>query len=492
MSNEPLTARAFRLPLVVTLLVIAWVVTFHSSMLSLGAVSHIDETFTLDRSTAFLAQNDWWNVYTNNKVNFNKPPLQYWMSALLIDRGVDLTLALRIPSFVFGALCLFATALFAYSLFPTLPWVMPVSVLFATSSDRLWESSMMAMLDMGSLFFVTLALSGINLALRNPKWWYLVGFCVAVGAWQKAPIALGFVGGYLVFLALTSPWHQYSIRQVFLNRHLWISLGAGILFGASWHIWQFIQHGSFAVEQAIGKQMVGRFTPSGESGETKSIREVLSHIFGAEGAIRLFGLIAVFAVPFYSKRYDLLPIPMILLAYMIAYAFAGGHLSDRYTMLFITMVAVFLAGAILSSAYTLQTKAMTILIMSLLSGGPVKPPDELRLFPKPHITLQTEILTLVGQNAEIERTLIICNWNPEERINPGFVTYYASGGRSHHRINSLRQLEVFFSSGKSAGPIEGICRDLDFKDLERFLSDIEVLNTVGPYVHFHATPRTDI
>lgn len=492
MEDQRITWETFTLPLVVTLLIIAWVVSFHASMLPLGGISHHDESLNLDRSTSFLIQGDWWNVYTNNQVNFNKPPLQYWMSAMLVERGLDLTVALRLPSFVFGALCLFATALFAYSLFPTLPWVVPVSVLFVTSSDRFWESSLMAMLDTGSLFFLTLALAGINLALRNPRWWYLVGFAIAIGALQKAPIALGFVAAYLLCLVLTSPLHKHSIRQLLLNRHFCIGMSLGIFLAFSWHFWQFIQHGSTAIQQGIGREMVGRIAPTSETADTKNIREVLSHMFGAEGTIRLFGLIAVFAAPFYLKRYDLLPVPIILFAYMIGFAFAGGYLSDRYTILFVIIVAVFLAGAILSSSYSLTTKAMTILVMSLFSGGPVKPPDELRLFPKPHITAQREILTSVGTEADPDRALLICNWNRSERVVPGFVTYYEGSGRSHIRVSSIERLQTIFDEGRVTGPVEGVCRDLDIVDLQRYLIDIEVLNRVEPYVHFHAVTREEM
>lgn len=485
-TDQTLTRKDFTLPLVVTLLFIAWVVTFHVSMISLGDISHYDESLNLDRSTSFLIRGDWWNVYTNNVVNFNKPPLQYWMSALLIDRGVDLTVALRLPSFVFGALCLFATALFAYSIFPTLPWIIPISVLFVSSSDRLWESSLMAMLDTGSLFFVTLALAGMNLVLRDSRWWYLVGFSIAAGALQKAPIALGFVAGYMLFLVLTAPLHRHSLRGIFLNRHFWISIALGVLLGFSWHIWQYVQHGATAIQQGIGREMVGRIAPTVEADSTKPLREVASHIFGAEGAIRLFGLIAVFFVPHYFRRYDLLPIPLVLLAYMLVYAFAGGHLSDRYTMLFITIVSVMLAGGILSSSYSFKAKAMAVFVLSLFSGGPAKPPDDLRLFAQPYIITQKEILTVVGQDADYDRALLVCNWNQSERIIPGQVTYYEGSGRRHTRINSQEMLDAVFRSGRIAGPVEGVCRDQDFKDLERYLTDIEIRTRIEPYVHFRA------
>ena len=492
MTDQTVKLRDFRLPLIVTLLFITWVVMFHASMLPLGDISHNDESLTLDRTTSFILKEDWLNVYTHNEVNFNKPPLQYWMSALLLERGVDITQALRIPSFVFGVLCLFATALFSYSLFPTLPWAIPVSVLFVSSSDRFWESATMAMLDTGALLFITLALAGINLALKNPKWWYLVGFSIAVGALQKAPIALAFVGAYLFFLAITSPWHGHRIKDVFLNRHLWLSLALGLLFAFSWHIWQFVQHGNIAIRQGIGREMVGRVAPTGATDSVKSVREVASHMFGAEAAIRFFGLIAVFAVPFRFKRYDLLPIPLIFTAYMIGFAYAGGHVSNRYTMMFVILVAVLLAAAILKFSYSLQTKAMIIFLMSIFSGGPAKPPSELKIFPPSYMATQIEILSELAANPALDRPLFVCNWHRSERIIPGYITYYGAGGRTHTRVEFLERLPAVFEQGRVSGPFEGVCRSEDLATLDPYIQDIEIITEIEPYVHFRANSREEI
>ncbi len=134
----------FRLPgqtdrsfaILIAILLGLWVTYFHASMISLGEISHYDEYLALDRITAFERQGDWWNVYSNQQVTFNKPPLQYWMSALLLEAGVDMTTALRAPSWLFGGLCLIATGMLAAAILPGNPWVIPAAVLLVTSSER--------------------------------------------------------------------------------------------------------------------------------------------------------------------------------------------------------------------------------------------------------------------------------------------------------------------------------------------------------------------
>lgn len=69
---------------------------------SLGGISHFDEVCTLDRSTAFARFGDWLNVYSENAVSFRKPPLQYWLTAILLELNVPELVALRAPSFVFA------------------------------------------------------------------------------------------------------------------------------------------------------------------------------------------------------------------------------------------------------------------------------------------------------------------------------------------------------------------------------------------------------
>ena len=72
---------------------------WYAALLPVGGISHFDEVCTLDRSTAFARFGDWLNVYSDNAVSFRKPPLQDWLTAILLEGNVpDLPPFARPPS----------------------------------------------------------------------------------------------------------------------------------------------------------------------------------------------------------------------------------------------------------------------------------------------------------------------------------------------------------------------------------------------------------
>ena len=64
-------------------ILIAW--SWYLTDLGSGHLYHFDEFYTYDRSTGFARNDDWLAVYSNNEPSLKKPPLQYWMSGLLME-----------------------------------------------------------------------------------------------------------------------------------------------------------------------------------------------------------------------------------------------------------------------------------------------------------------------------------------------------------------------------------------------------------------------
>ena len=145
-------------PTSVSVLLVAVIVLFYGSMLPDGGFSHNDEYLTLDRTNSFTLRDDWWSVYSENRPTFKKPPLQYWMGALLLETGMDRELALRLPSFVFAIGAILLAGLLARMMLPSNPWVFPVTVLLMAGSKRLWENAMSALHDNGATIFAMAAL----------------------------------------------------------------------------------------------------------------------------------------------------------------------------------------------------------------------------------------------------------------------------------------------------------------------------------------------
>ena len=71
---------------------------WYAPTLGTGFITHTDEFATLDRSSSMLTTGDWATVHSRNLPSFKKPPLQYWMGAALMNAGMDLPAALRLPS----------------------------------------------------------------------------------------------------------------------------------------------------------------------------------------------------------------------------------------------------------------------------------------------------------------------------------------------------------------------------------------------------------
>lgn len=221
-------------PLAVTALLILALGVWYASMLGTGSVHHRDEFLTLDRSASFLRLGDWLTVYANNAPTFKKPPLQYWAIAGLMAQGIDLEVALRLPSFLFGLGLLVVTAWLAHIAMPENRWAMPASVLLLACSERFWEICLSALLDTGATFFATLALAATLAAIRRPQLWWLVAAACGMGALQKAPTPLLFSAVPLAVLAATGRWSGVVVGDSLRSRHFIAALTFALILVVAW------------------------------------------------------------------------------------------------------------------------------------------------------------------------------------------------------------------------------------------------------------------
>jgi 4-amino-4-deoxy-L-arabinose transferase-like glycosyltransferase len=72
-----------------------------------GTLTHTDELLTAERSREMLLS-DPWVVHYNFQRSFEKPPLQYWLTALTLSRLHNRTLAVRIWPLLYGCLTMSA------------------------------------------------------------------------------------------------------------------------------------------------------------------------------------------------------------------------------------------------------------------------------------------------------------------------------------------------------------------------------------------------
>lgn len=461
---------------------------WYAALLPVGAISHFDEFYTLDRSTAFARFGDWLNVYSENAVSFRKPPLQYWLTAILLELNVPELVALRAPSFVFALSGLAAIGLLAHAVSPATPLAAPVAILFAASSQAYWRLGVSALLDAGATLSVALALAAAIRALDRPRWWYVAALAIGFGALQKAPVALAVTVAFLAGLWLTSRWHRYRLGAIARAREFQVATLLALLLSSSWILLQFGQHGWVAITELVGEQMVDRFAPSASPLEERGFVDVLLHMTDDERKlVRGLGLIAVLALPAVLRRPELLPLPMILVGYGVAVGMAGGHISWRYASLLVPLYAAALAAAVLHPRVPRPLQAGLVLAIVVGNAGPFLPGAKIGLFPSDNSVDRVEILTRFGARSRDGEALVFCWWD-RPRLPPGAIAVYASNDRPFHLVADP---DALATDNRFMGPetrLRGICKEHQMPRIVAAYPLAEIVDTQGELVHWQAAP----
>jgi 4-amino-4-deoxy-L-arabinose transferase-like glycosyltransferase len=464
---------------VVTLLLV--VAAYYYSLLPTGALKLIDEYWTLDRVGSFVQTGDWLTVHSENKVNFNKPPLQYWISAYFLKSGFDLEYALRIPSFIFSLGLLLAASFLAFQLCPQ-PIVFPVTILILASSFRYWESALSALLDMGAAFFLTFSLIAVFEAMRRPKWWYVVALSTGLSAIQKAPIALGgVIISLVVMLIWGAKYKLQSHRDIFLNRHFALSVCLLLLLLLAWPALQILQHGAAFLQKAYSEQMWDRFAGAdgvaGNSG-TGWLRGL--GLFRGQPLLEVPFILSVLFLPVVIKRAESYVLAALLLIYVLLGTIAGENGSPRYILMLYPAMAAALSAII--TKY-LDWKSLPVAVAySLILGTPLKSAEKIGLGESRQMDY-VDFLSNVKKSIRDNESLIRCRWNRGKRpIFPGTISFYASNGRPVFGLGRPKNLHAM----KITPPYRGICTSDEFNDLVPWLDEPAQVEVFGNYVHWTA------
>lgn len=374
----------------------------HVQHIGAGAVHYYDEFHTLDLTAGFERFDDWSTVYSNNTPSFRKPPLQYWMGALLMEAGVDTTTALRAPSMIFMFGLLIAVVWLSIVIAPQLPWSMPAAVLLCASSLHVWQYALSAMLDIGAALLVVLTLIAILKAVKQPLWWYGVAFLITLGALQKAPVGLVVFWLFLFFYNRTSKLHGGSTadfkKSLHYRRALWLMV-AGVL---CWPLFQTLLHGSNVIQKLYGRQMIERFAPTGPVVKQRTGTDLYSLIIGSEPLLRFLGIAALAWLPFRLRRADLIPFSLIFVMFVLAMFLANGSVYSRYTLIFLPLLIVVLA-IVLVSVFGLRWQWMGVFLAGAISfgvGGAMKSEAELLLQPSEMVVARIAALQVLAADLQ--------------------------------------------------------------------------------------------
>jgi 4-amino-4-deoxy-L-arabinose transferase-like glycosyltransferase len=474
------------LPTLFAALLLGLFASWYAPMIGTGFISHTDEYATLDRSSSMLTTGDWGTVHSRNLPSFKKPPLQYWMSAALMEAGVGLPTALRLPSLLFALAGLAATGFLARVVLPDNPWAAPAAIFLCATSAEFWAAGTSALLDSGSLFLATLAVAATVRALERPGWWYVVAVAVVLGALQKAPIGLFLVLGYLLVLSRTIATHGIDVHAIRrsppFRRAVWIA----VIGSLAWPALQVLRHSTVTVVEDLLGQTVGRFIPAGLDEDLADFTGLYGMILGDEPVLRGLGIAALLWLPWRLRRFDLLPLPVLFGAFVLLMYLAVGNVSGRYTVVFLPWLAVALAAVVLSLPGPALLRGAAILGVSALALGPLRPASELRLDQPPEQAAAIAALRDVGAALRPDETLVICNWRPR-LFPPGAVTYFAADGRPFEMPLAPDEVGARAADGTLAGPFRGLCPTAQLDEIAGSLAGLVRVTERDGFTHWTAT-----
>ena len=477
MSRNPLF-----LPWLLTLALITAFAVQQWQVLPQGAIQHTDEYLTLDRSNSFLLHDDYFTVYSENRPTFKKPPLQYWATAWLMQHTDDLEVALRLPSYLSATALLVVTGILAGVLSPTTPWAIPAAVALLAGAKTFGESTQSALLDLGATLFATVAMLACWLALRQPRWWYLVALVSGLAALQKAPIPPLVVAAMVGFLYLTRKRHGIDVGAALRNRHFAIAVLLTVVLVAAWPALQWALHGTSALAQAYLGEMVDRFNPASESKRPDWLRV----LFNGEGWLRLPAIVALFALPRVLRRSELAVFPFLLVGFVILTTVAGGHVSRRYSIMLMPML---MAAFAIVSVRLVPGRILPVVVIgafALSSGGPFKSAKMLGRTAADGPDVNVPMLQSISRTLGADETLVMCEWGRRKtpKLFPAQVSYYASNGRPFQLITGPQELSRLEGERRVAGPYRGVCNAEQFAELRPWLVDPEVIASANGYVHW--------
>jgi 4-amino-4-deoxy-L-arabinose transferase-like glycosyltransferase len=258
-----------------------------------GMLTHTDELLTAERSREILLVGPWVMHY-NFRRSFEKPPLQYWLTAWTLGHFANRTLAVRIWPFLYGCFTLIAVGWLTFLVESRRPWLIPLSVAMVASSPLFSPEASRGFLDMGLTFFTTMVIVFAQVARKQPAWWLAVGVMCWLGSLQKIPLPF-FVWLVIVFVRMVNPAERSRLKASWL-------IPALLLAVAAMSIWPLVQILRYQMNPlALFHQQVVVWTGSTGIGN----RPYLAILFGLStlgGACGLISFFAAFAVLFSKKE----------------------------------------------------------------------------------------------------------------------------------------------------------------------------------------------
>lgn len=471
----------------VCIIVIA--VCWHAQSLGVGELWHYDEFYSYDRARGFSAMSDWLTVYHLGAPTLKKPPLQYWMSAALMEAGVQHVLAMRIPSMLFTACAMMATAALAYAMFPKQVWLMPCALLLLSTSTQFWEHATSAMLDTGAAFFSTLGVLSLFLSLKDPRYWPTFPIAVFLAGLQKGPTPLGFLLMALIGLALLAPLYGGKLLKILKDRRFVFSTLAAVILGFAWQIFQKIRYSETdSLRGNIERQMLKRFLPENAEILSPGLERISDIILAGEPVIRVAGFAGLLLLPFIARRPAYFAMSSIVVLFVVVMIFASGKIFARYTLTILPLLCIGAAWLIFFFCRKPAIAIIATVTIVLPLGGPLRPWDDLaQSRPGRYSVPISQILSPLNDAITVDETAIFCG-HSTRTIPPGAIHVYAPQAGTGHPIyiRDIKSIERNMQDYEG-GPVRGICREAEIDAIRPYFSDLETEPVIKDFVMWTAT-----
>jgi hypothetical protein len=390
-------------------------------------LGRVDEFRTAERSREILATGDWTTVHLNFEPDFRKPPLQYWATAATLKLTDQREWPPRLWSVLGAIAALLATGRLARAVDGRDPWVPALAMLFCLSNARLLVSASSALLDPWMLAFDTAALSAAIASRRNENaWWACAGF-VGLGAWQKAPSALGLVAGLCVLQALLGR------RDLLRSRTFRLAMALGVALAAAWPLGQWALHGPTFLETYFVDEMVTRTGLLGEQasrGDVTYYARALWETWGLLGVAAGALLLLLPLTPELRRNRDLVAVGALAGALFAALS-AMEFRSARYTIFVVPMLSVCIAHALAA----LVGRRWAVAVVLLCAPSWVRLPEAYEhRYGRRNAKVIEASLELGRRRTEGERVLAV--GHARSRLRPPIVLYY---GRLPVSVHTVRE-----------------------------------------------------
>ena len=350
--------RATAAAVLVVIVVVGWL----AFEIPRGTLTHTDELLTAERSREMLSSGPW-VVHYNFQRSFEKPPLQFWLTALTLSRLHNRTLAVRIWPLLYGCLTMSALGWLVFLVEPNRPWLIPLSLAVLASSPLFSPEASRGFLDIGLAFFTTSTILFAQLARNRPAWWLGAAAASWLGSLQKFPMPF-LVWLLIVLVRLTSRVERPKLRSWWLV----VSLLLALATMAIWPLIQITKYGMSPV-RVFHEEVVVWTGPA-----NLGVRPYFAVLYGLStigGVCGLFSFLAAFFVLFSKKERSPLAVREISVVSLavIGLTIVSNFRGVRYIVPIIPCLCFLLALVLyrfleLASIIRLCTAVVLILVLS--------------------------------------------------------------------------------------------------------------------------------